>query len=278
MTPSSSRWRWETRRQLLRRPPWKRPLPLLGAALGCGGVGAILLVAGVLSFHPLFAIRGVEFIREQPGTLSIEELEATLALPPKASFTNLDWKAANERLLSIPRVAEVRMSYGWFHELEITVEERRAMVLLFDADGTAWEMSKSGVCLSPRGQALADLPLLSGPPLDTTLRAGLRPESPGLLSVLEVLDALRRDHPQLFEGLSEAHLQGDGTYELFWNESPIVVWGLGSLSQQSLRAWEHIMGWLEQDGLDDVVVDLRFQDQIVIRHPLGTPITSEEIG
>jgi len=241
-------------------------------------VGAVLLVAGVISFHPLFAIQGVEFIREQPGTLSIGELEAALALPPEASFTNLDWKAAEERLQSIPRVAEARLRYGWFHELEITIEERGALVLVFDEDGTAWEVSKRGVCLAPRGQALADLPLLSGPASDLTLRAGMRPESTGLAPVLELLDALRSGHPQLFEGLSEAHLLGDGTYELFWNESPIVVWGFGSLSQQSLRAWEHIMGWLERDGYDDVVVDLRFQDQIVIRHPLGTPITSEEIG
>lgn len=264
---SDSRWRWETRRQRGRRSVWRTRAARYGALVLIGAVAGVLLATGVLSVGPLFVIRDVGFTVAGPGTLDTDSLATALALPEGASFLDLDRDACRARLLALPRISEVSFEYEWFHRLRVRVTERRALALILCPDGQAYEVARDGCCIATRGRGLADLPLFSAVIDPDSLEPGGFVVEEGASALLDVLATVREDFPKLWDGLSEAHLRPDGSYELYWNDDPIVAWGWGRLSHQRLTAWSSIMGDLACSGTRDVVVDLRFRKQIIIRSP-----------
>ncbi len=271
MNVPDSRWRWETRCRRRPRSAWRGRWQVAGWALLAGLLTLGTLFTGWLSLDPLLRIRAVRFDVCGPGTVPAGQLEAALALPEDASFAALDRSAAQERLLSLPRVARVEFGYGWFHELRVRILERSALALILCAEGSAWEIARDGCCFESRGEGLVDLPLLSWAPEVGTRQPGELIRQAGAAALLDVLATLRAEHPSLWDDLSEAHLRPDGSYELYWNDDPIVAWGWGRLSHQRLTAWSSIMGDLAREGCRDVVIDLRFRKQIIIRHPRHAP-------
>ncbi len=245
---------------------WMRPV-----GLGVVLAGLLAIVLALARPGPLTCIRDIAVEIQGPGTLTEEEVRGVLTASPGTSFLELDWDAAGRAIQALPRVKRVRLSYTWFNRLEVKVEEHAAVALILRPDAAALEVSEDGVLMSPRGRSLADLPLLSWE--DVALMAAA-PEAGGRLEVrgapdlLGLLATMQHGYPALWEGVSQAHLMGDGCYELYWNDIPTVVWGRGGVSDMRLRAWSSVMGDLRRRGETDAVVDLRFRDQIVVHLPV----------
>lgn len=257
---------YRTWRRTAPRRRWPLPVALLTLVLLA--TGAIAL--DFIPLDPLFRIRAVEIEIDGPGALTRDDVENALALEDVASLLALDWNAACRAVHALPRVRAVRISYAWIHRLRIEVEERTATALLLASDGRALEVGGDGITLAARGTSLADLPLLSCAGEMPRLRPGERLTLPGADALLRLLATLQCEYPSLRDGISEACLLADGSYELFWNDSPTVVWGCGDLSPMRLRAWTGVMTDLERRGETDAVVDLRFREQILVRFPEGS--------
>lgn len=270
----------EVYREMLRRGLSERRVPrrergggarllVAAAALATAALGTIALATGLVSVDPLLRIRDIRIAIDGPGAVTPEQVRAQLDLPPQATFTGLDWRAAVERVRALPRVGWVRLSYRWFHCLDVRVQERRATAMLVARDGETREVAGDGVVMVPEGETLADLPLLTWEGIDarTWPAAGQPLTVPGAGEVLHLLAALERTHPRLWAGISEARLRRDGSYELYWNHAPTVIWGRGEVSSLRLRAWARVMEDLRQRGDLDAVVDLRLRGQILVRLP-----------
>ncbi len=244
-------------------------LRLAAAALAAVGLLGAALVAGLVSVDPLLRIREVRVTVDGPGAVTPELVREQLDLAPGTSFAGIDWRSALARVQALPRVGWARLSYGWFHRLDVHVQERWATAMLVAPDGETLEVAGDGVVMVPEGETLADLPLLSWEGADPRLwpEVGRPLAVPGAAEVLHLLSALERAYPRLWAGISEARLQRDGSYELYWNNAPTVIWGRGEVSPVRLRAWANVMEDLRQRGDLDAVVDLRLRGQILVRLP-----------
>ncbi len=233
----------------------------------------VVLSAGIFFFGsylgPLHEIREVRIQMSGNGQLAVEEIEAVLGIEAGLSFTDLDWAEAALRINSMPRVKTQRLSYQWPHVLKVSVVEYVPVAVLLGADGQIVEVTRQGVVFPPRGESLPDLPILSFEfALSLVdLAPGERIDLPGTRDLLGLFEKLQRDYGALWCGISEARLLNSGGYELFWNDSPIVIWGQGEVSETQIAAWLSVINDLQSNGETDAVVDLRFRDQVLVRLP-----------
>ena len=259
--------------------PEKRRAVGFAVCVGCLASGlALLALLGLLPLDALYGIRAVEFVLVDCPSLCEAELSAAMALPAGASFLNLDRDAVRARLGVIPRVASAELSYRWFHRLRVTVTERRALALVIASGEAPLEISREGILMAPRGSALADLPLFSWEAATEPLSCGDTLRANGASDLLDLLAATQAEWPALWEGISEAHLRAGGSCELYWSNSPIVVWTRGRLSPARLDAWARIIPDLERRGECDAVIDLRFPEQVVVRLPQKPPSATPEMS
>jgi POTRA domain, FtsQ-type/Cell division protein FtsQ/DivIB, C-terminal len=252
-------------------PAWPRGRVPWGRLIS--GAVAVLLLVAVLFFRPywgaLHQIRDVRIEIEGDGVLTAQEIRQTLSIERGDSFFGLQVGRAAERLMSLPRVRAQEIQYRLFHELTVTVLEYHPVGVLISADGEMMEVASDGTVFPPRGIDLADLPILTcetGRMLcELTPGDQIAPE--GLSELLALLADLQAAHPRLWDGISEAKLLSGGDFELYWNDFPIVIWGHGVVTENQLLAWTGVMDELQENDELDAVVDLRFQNQILVRLP-----------
>jgi cell division septal protein FtsQ len=267
---------WIARRRRPRRRGSALVLVLLGIALG-GGL-AYGFGGGVI--EKLTRVRRVEITVTGPGILTEEEVRGILNLPAEVNWRRLDATALEARLCALPRVASARIGYVWFQRLIVSVEERAAVAMVVSPEGRVLEVATDGLLLEPRAAAVADLPLLTWEAYQLARfpDAGEVLDLPGAPDLTNLLRRLQVVRPELWSGISEAHLCGDGTYELFWNDAPTVVWGRGRMGETRLQAWATVMEDLRRRGERDVVVDLRYRDQVVVRRATADVKPSRRLG
>jgi len=267
---------WIARRPRPRRRASALVLILLGIA--CGGALAYLAGGRVLDYA--MRVRQVEVTVSGSGILTAEAVREALALPERLSWRQLDAPALEARLRALPRVASARITYEWFQRLRVAVEERAAVCMVVRPGGKVLEVATDGLLLEPLGHGVADLPLLTWDEFlfSEVPDAGAVLDLPGGPDLMDLLRQLQIEQPDLWSGVSEAHLRSDGTYELFWNEAPTVIWGRGRMGRTRLQAWATVMDDLQQRGEKDVVVDLRFRDQVVVRRPAATSKPQRKLG
>lgn len=256
--PQSYRQRRLRRRWLLRG----------GAALL--GAGIILAAAGV--WHPLDAvlrIRAVRVVAIGPEVCDRQALRDRVDVKCGDSFLSVRPGLLAAQITQDPRIAEVAIRYGWFHELIVEVTERTAVATLIGPEGGFCEVASDGVLLEVLGELPADLPLVSweGQTPTSPLAPGERLDLRGAPDLCDLLARLRTLRPTLWRGISEARLLADGTCEFYWNDAAIVAWSRGPVADLRLDAWAAVMSDLTRRGERDAVVDLRYRDQIVVRFP-----------
>jgi cell division septal protein FtsQ len=248
--------------------------------LGAVGFGTLALTAGWVPPGLLSRFCAVEIALDGPGTLTASEVRAILGAPSGGPLQGLDWQAAYARLAHLPRIKRAELCLGGWRRVRLEIAERRAVGLLLGPDGQALEVAADGMLMNTRGRCLADLPLISwdAAALGREPAAGEQLAAWGAPDLLAVLSRLQSEFPALWDGVSEAHLVGDGTYELYWNDLPTVVWGRGVLSTLRLQAWAGVMEDLRRRGETDAVVDLRFHEQILVRLPVGPKAEPSDLG
>lgn len=251
----------------------------LAAGLGWGAallaivvVAAVVIVVVVMPqrFQFLATIEALRVTITGPGYLDGQEVCSALGVAPGTPLRKLDAQALCRRLeQSLPRVAQARWQSGWFERPLLEVVERAPVCMVVGASGSVLEVAQDGMLMPPRRGVLADMPLLTwsvGPAADACAPGTLL-DLAGGPDLMDLLVRLRTEHSSLWSDISEARLLTDGTYELVWNDQPTVVRGRGPVSAARLRAWSAVMSDLRSRNESDVVIDLRFRDQIIVSLP-----------
>jgi cell division septal protein FtsQ len=225
-------------------------------------------------------IRAVEITASDTGAIDAGELRARLPIRAGDSFLDVHTRAIERALTADPHVAAVDVRYAWFHRLVVAVSERKAVAAIMQPRGERFEIAADGVLLEPATAMGADLPLLTweGQAWPSDWRAGAICDLRGAPDLLALLAQLQTDGRGLWSCISEAHLHGDGSAEIFWNDAPIVAWTRGSLSPLRIHAWAAVMADLARRGERDAVVDLRYREQIVVRLPKAAAEEPQDRG
>jgi cell division protein FtsQ len=182
----------------------------------------------------------------------------------------LDLARARQALLLDPRIARARVTRLWPRGVRVTVVERQPVLLV--SHGVPWEVDSSGVLLPPLARGVvADVPFLAGPDF-SRLRAGTQVSSLVLRRGLAWVRALATRDLQLAGAVSELDVGDPRSTSLLLMSGTRVrapAWPPGARALSALRV---VLADLEQRGVAAEEVDLRFEDQVIVR-PVGAAAT-----
>jgi cell division protein FtsQ len=172
-----------------------------------------LILAGQLAFHLLIAPRLTlrNVLVQSDLSLTRGEVLSLAGLEEGARYFSVDPREVARRLAGYPAVAKAEVRKVFPDTLRISLEARRALAfLLFQGrDGSSLPLvtDREGMVIQVGGEAAGrDLPLISGVELvGEEVHAGLKLPS-GLKPLLEDLDRLGREAPELARLVSEVRL------------------------------------------------------------------------
>jgi len=180
-----------------------------------------------------------------------------------ADLFALDFERARQRLLLHPRVAAAEFRRRGLRSLTIRIEERLPVLLV--AHGVPWEIDSDGVLLAPLAEGVAaDVPLLAGPSLER-LPAGSRLGTVEVRRGLAWMRALSARELSLGGQISELDVtEQHPTGLLLMNGTRVLssAWPPGTRTLSALRV---VLADLAHRGMRAQEVDLRFENQVIVR-------------
>jgi cell division septal protein FtsQ len=229
-------------------------------ALGIMIVGALYLYE-YLTTSDTFAIDTVEL----RGVSRIDgaDLERMLADLPGQNLFLAPLESLEKRLEMHPRVGDVNMSRVVPNRIVCDVAERVPVALVF-ADRFL-EIDGEGMVMEDDAYTpLLDLPIITGVSSEE-VRPGKTTESSRVHAALDVLRAARRLGDERSWAISEVHVGRDGVVARSLENDRVLI--LGNTDYENrLRKYFLLRDALESDdGSARRVVDLRFEDQVVLR-------------
>jgi hypothetical protein len=175
----------------------------------------------------------------------------------------LDLTRARQALLLDPRIAAVRVSYAWPRDVRVRIVEREPLLLV--RHGVPWEVDSAGVLLPPLARGVvADVPLLTGPDF-SRWPGGTRVLTPGVRRGLAWVHALGARELQLAGEVSELDVADPRTTGILLMSGTRVLAPAWPPGPRVLSALRVVLADLKQRGLTAREVDLRFENQVVVR-------------
>ncbi|HTK31693.1 MAG TPA: FtsQ-type POTRA domain-containing protein [Candidatus Saccharimonadaceae bacterium] len=183
----------------------------------------------------------------------------------------VDCDRVRQELLLDPRIREARVSRRWLSAVDVQIEERVPVLLV--QHGVPWEVDSSGVLLAPLAAGVvADVPLLTGPHFETW-PAGAQVRTRDVTRGLAWVRALSDRELQLAGQVSEVDVSSpDATALTLMSGTRVMspAWPPGTRTLSALRV---VLADLKQRGTLAQEVDLRFDNQVIVRpvEPTGGP-------
>jgi cell division protein FtsQ len=231
-------------------------------------VGAALAVLAILVQIPWGALRArlarVSDVRVE-GThyLDAERVAKEAGLARGQDLFAVDLARARQQLLLDPRIAEASVDRRLPSAIGVRIVERQPVMLV--SHGVPWEMDSAGVLLEPLGRGVvADVPLLVGPRLER-LPSGVRVSTDEVRRGLAWVAALGARELQIAGQVSEVDVSDPAATDLTLLDGTRVLapaWPPGVPRLSALRV---VLADLKQRGTEANEVDLRFDDQVIVR-------------
>jgi cell division septal protein FtsQ len=175
----------------------------------------------------------------------------------------LDLARARQELLLHARIAEAEVKRRGLRGVSIHITERRPVLLVHH--GVPWELDSTGVLLAPfTNGAVADVPLLTGPDFETYPDGALLRTSQ-VRRGLEWVRALSSREIQLGGRVSEIDVSDDRATTLLLMSGTRVISPAWPPDVRRLSALRVTLVDLDQRGIAAQEVDLRFEDQVIVR-------------
>lgn len=228
-------------------------------------------LAGVLALIACLPWRG---LRQRFARLSNIQVEGTryleadrvahaAGLATGQDLFSLDLERARQRLLLDPRVAAARIERRPLRGVKVSIVEREP-VLLVD-HGVPWEIDSTGILMPPlESGEVADVPLLVGPHLEG-LPGGAQVDRSEVRRGLAWVRALSAQDLQLAGQVSEVDVSDAGHTGLTLLDGTRVLAGGWPPSGTRLSALRVVIADLHQRGTSASEVDLRFENQVIVR-------------
>jgi cell division septal protein FtsQ len=235
---------------------------LLLLLLALAFFGGALWLHGHLTGSPLWVVRSI--VVEGNRSIEMTDLLDRLGLSPGMPWWRVRSRAAALQAAE-PRLASVEIGWRRPRDLIVRVRERQSFLRLLTSPplevGTDGVLFASNEELDP-----LDLPLLTGalpPTLGPRQTLQLGEAGSGWT---EFLDLYRRS-PATWKNVSEIHYAGGRDFQVYLRGGRrVVLWETG-INDPLKGTLPEVLADLERGNRDDVVVDLRFRDQVVLRLP-----------
>ena len=237
----------------------------------------LLQVAVVMALLALVAVVPWQGLRQRFARLSSVQVEGTryldaarvvraAGLATGQDLFSLDLTRARQLLLLDPRVASAEVARRPMRGVRVRIVEREP-VLLVD-HGVPWEIDSTGVLMPPlQSGEVADVPLLVGPHLEG-LPGGVRVDRADVRRGLAWVQALSARELQLSGQVSEVDVSDRGHTSLTLLDGTRVLAGDWPPLGTRLSALRVVIADLHQRGTSAREVDLRFENQVIVR-PAG---------
>lgn len=236
----------------------------------------ILLVGGFyaharLSPSPLWVVRGITVMGNR--SLGTAEVLDRLGVSPGTPWWKVRTQAVARFRAHEPRLAKISLSFSWPRDLIVRIRERESFLRVMGEPPMT--LATDGVLLAANEEIdPADLPLVSG--LGGGLVPGQRLQLAAADDAWEEFHRLSVDCPEIWKSVSEIHHVGGRDFRVFLRDGRMVLlWECG-VNPRLKTALPEILSDLSRHGQDDVVVDLRFRDQVVLRLPEGALVDSTD--
>jgi cell division protein FtsQ len=181
----------------------------------------------------------------------------------------VDVARARQRLLLDSRIAHVEIGRRLPRGLRIRIRERMPALLV--RHGTPWELDPSGVLLEPLARGVvADVPLLVGPSFEA-LPAGAQVRSPAVERGLAWTRALAHQALQLAGQVSELDVSEPDATGITLLDGTRVKAPAWPPSTRRLSALRVVLADLKQKGTSAEELDVRFENQVIVRPALLSP-------
>jgi POTRA domain-containing FtsQ-type protein len=188
---------------------------------------------------------------------------------------DVDRGRARQSLLADSRIAAARIDWVGPRVLRVTVRERQPVLLV--RHGSPWELDGGGVLLEPLGAGVvADVPLLAGPSFDR-LPAGALVDTAPVRRGLAWARAVSDRDLELARRVSEIDVSDPTRTGLLLMNGTRVVCPTDPPGRRTLSALRVVLADLEQRKVLAQEVDVRFQDQVIVRPAKGAP-TNPDAG
>jgi cell division septal protein FtsQ len=206
----------------------------------------------------------VDHIRVE-GThyLDADRVGAIAGLHTGQSLLEIDGDRVRQALMLNPRIRNASVSREWPRGVCIRVVEREPLLLV--RHGVPWEIDSSGVLLAPLADGVvADVPLLSGIRFDG-LPPGAQLHVPEVMRGLAWARVLSDRELQLSGLVSEVDVASPRSTALLLMDGTRVLSSAWPPDVRTLSALRVVLADLKQRGTTAQEVDLRFQNQVIVR-------------
>lgn len=238
-----------------------------GAALVC--LGLLVATVGMLAYAgrshlsalPVVSVRAIEVT----GNRNISEAQVFDLLDLRAGdpWWKVKPEAIRARASAHPQIAGVDVRYHWFNRLQVTVSEREPVLLVMGTN--EGELTRDGWFLPAREASVDDdLPILRPTPGSLPMHGSrVRGEAAALA---RLVGGLRERKPDLWRELSEFEMT-DGQAYAYLRTRTAVVRFIPGVHDELWAKIPAVLSDLERRERGDAVLDLRFQDRIVVHLP-----------
>lgn len=195
--------------------------------------------------------------------LDADRIAELAGVHPGTDLFTLDLDRARQELLLHARIAEAEVKRRGLRSVGIRITERRPVLLV--RHGAPWELDSTGVLLAPfTAGAVADVPLLTGPDFESYPEGALL-RTTEVRRGLEWVRALSSREIQLGGRVSEIDVADDRATMLLMMSGTRVISHAWPPDVRRLSALRVALADLETRGIAAQEVDLRFEDQVIVR-------------
>lgn len=205
---------------------------------------------------------------EVSGTkvLSIKEIEDLVTIAPGSKIFDVDLDSISAKVHRNPFILKSAIGRKYPSTIKIEIKERipAAYVVLEKVYYTDME----SVLLPKRLGTVnyTDLPIITGVRIKNPVM-GKNPESADLDKTLEFLKTVNSNLPELYENISEVHLNKDGGISIILSGSGLKIECGENKFELKLARLKYFMEYKSQEGeLKNLVyINLNYDDMIVIK-------------
>lgn len=228
------------------------------------GFGAIFTGSFMIASWPNIVVSTEEFIAKKIDArvktimvagvehVAPAALKESLGLKRGTSLVGFDAQAARQRIQALDWVRSASVVRVLPSTVKVDIQEHTPLARL-DQGGKVWVMADDGRLITPEQEGFESLPVLRG--------AGAENNARGLFEVLA-------QHPEMAKKVVGAVFVGERRWDVEFLEGSAV-----KLPQEHTSQALAYLGVLQQErqvlDVPGVVVDLRIQDRIVLRLPVG---------
>jgi cell division septal protein FtsQ len=250
-------------RRVARRRAFRRTIKAAILAVVLGGVGVQgIRMADARGWLSPFRVRDVRVVGASVADPRVLVAEAGLMGRPVRWWSSLG--AYTEQVERNPLVASARFERGFPNRLTLVIEERRPIALV--------ELDRL-TPVDPEGRVLPvsafqegwDAPVFAPGWEEAAALAGGRLRRGPLLEAVTWLARVRREYPALYREISAIDLERHGTLTLRLVHTEGVIVLDRTTPIEKLALVDDVIRDLREKGVDYLDMDLRFEDQIIVR-------------